>query len=100
MKNNKKTRKEIIEKISKKTGYSQRAVEEILESYFEIISDKLIRNEKVKLQNIATLTPKLPGKKSIYNINTKKWEIANTKFNLKIKVSKKIQEKFKEESQK
>ena len=52
------TKKEIINSIYMQIGYSKKITEIILDDFFDIILEKLISNNKVKITNFGTFTLK------------------------------------------
>ena len=50
------TKKEIINSIYMQLGFSKKVCENLLEDFFFILLDELIKNKKVKIPNFGTFT--------------------------------------------
>ena len=65
------TKKEIINSIYMQIGYSKKITEIILDDFFDIILEKLILNNKVKITNFGTFTLKKKPQRLGRNPKTK-----------------------------
>ena len=66
------TKKEIINSIYMQLGFSKKICENLLEDFFSILIEEIIRNKKVKVSNFGTFT--LRYKKSRIGRNPKTLE--------------------------
>ena len=66
------TKKEIINSIYMQLGFSRKICENLLEDFFSILIEEIIRNKKVKVSNFGTFT--LRYKKSRIGRNPKTLE--------------------------
>lgn len=60
-------KKEYLKLISNKYGYSMKEVDEIIDEYLDILSDKIVANDKVSITNLGTFQKTLIKPKVIFS---------------------------------
>ena len=69
------TKKDIVNSIYMQVGYSKKISETILEDFFSIIIENLIKNKKVKISKFGTFTLRKKNKRIGRNPKTKEEKI-------------------------
>ena len=85
------TKKEIINSIYMQIGYSKKISENLLEEFFEIILDNLIKHKKVKISKFGTFSIKEKKPRIGRNPKTKKEVLISARKVLIFKSSKELQ---------
>ena len=90
MRKNKK-KKQIVNAIYMQIGYSKKISENLLEEFFEIILDNLIKHKKVKISKFGTFSVKEKKQRIGRNPKTKKEFLISARKVLVFKSSKELQ---------
>ncbi len=85
------TKKEIINSIYMQIGYSKKITENLLEEFFEIILNNLIKHKKVKISKFGTFSIKEKKPRIGRNPKTKKEVLISARKVLIFKSSKELQ---------
>ncbi len=85
------TKKEIINSIYMQIGYSKKITENLLEEFFELILNNLIKHKKVKISKFGTFSIKEKKPRIGRNPKTKKEVLISARKVLIFKSSKELQ---------
>ena len=85
------TKKEIINSIYMQIGYSKKISENLLEEFFELILNNLIKHKKVKISKFGTFSIKEKKPRIGRNPKTKKEVLISARKVLIFKSSKELQ---------
>ena len=85
------TKKEIINSIYMQIGYSKKVTENLLEEFFELILNNLIKHKKVKISKFGTFSIKEKKPRIGRNPKTKKEVLISARKVLIFKSSKELQ---------
>ena len=85
------TKKEIINSIYMQIGYSKKVTENLLEEFFELILNNLIKHKKVKISKFWTFSIKEKKPRIGRNPKTKKEVLISARKVLIFKSSKELQ---------
>ena len=85
------TKKQIVNAIYMQIGYSKKISENLLEEFFEIILDNLIKHKKVKISKFGTFSVKEKKQRIGRNPKTKKEFLISERKVLVFKSSKELQ---------
>ena len=85
------TKKEIINSIYMQIGYSKKIIENLLEEFFELILNNLIKHKKVKISKFGTFSIKEKKPRIGRNPKTKKEVLISARKVLIFKSSKELQ---------
>ena len=86
------TKKDIINSIYLQIGFSKTISENLLEDFFQIILENLIKNKKVKISNFGTFTVRLKKQRIGRNPKTKESKIISDRRVVLFKPSSKFKE--------
>ena len=84
------TKKEIVKSLYMQIGYSKRICETLLDDFFDILLEKLIENNKVKISGFGTFSLKHKKKRIGRNPKTKKEAIIEQRNVITFKASKEL----------
>lgn len=87
------TKKKIIKEIAKRFGLTEIESNEIVNYIFELITDELLLNRNVKIENFATFYVKKVKRYITTNFKHRKREIKTFKA-IRVKFSKKLKQKL------
>ena len=82
------TKKEIINSIYMQIGYSKKICEALIDDFFDILLENLIKNHKVKISNFGTFFLKRKKERIGRNPKTKENAIINSRNVIIFKASK------------
>ena len=86
------TKKDIINSIYLQIGFSKNISENLLEDFFEIILENLIKNQKVKIAKFGTFELRKKAKRIGRNPKTKETKIISSRDVVLFKPSKEFKE--------
>ena len=84
------TKKDIVNSIYMQVGYSKKISDTILDDFFNIIIDNLIKNKKVKISKFGTFTLRRKNKRIGRNPKTKEEKIISERNVILFKPSKEL----------
>ena len=88
------TKKDITEKIHKKLGYSKEEARSFIEIFFNTISEKISKNEEVKLPKLGNFTVKRKEQRIGRNPKTGKEAIISKRKVVSFKASRQLKMKI------
>ena len=86
------TKKEIINSIYMQIGYSKKICEALIDDFFDILLENLIKNQKVKISGFGTFFLKKKGERIGRNPKTKEPSVISSRDVVLFKPSKEFKE--------
>ncbi|MBJ56733.1 MAG: integration host factor subunit alpha [Rickettsiales bacterium] len=90
------TKKDIIEKIHQKLGYSKEEAKGFIEAFFDTISEKVSKNEEVKIPKLGNFIVRKKAQRIGRNPKTGKEAIISKRKIVSFKASKQLKIKINE----
>ena len=84
------TKKDLINSIYMQLGFSKKIIEILIDDFFEILIDKLITNNKVKMSNFGTFVLKNKKERIGRNPKTKEEFLVSKRKSVRFSVSKNL----------